>query len=169
VETTRDAESRDQTVQTPPNPGACPSALARQTAEEVGIVEEIARWCLGPWGAFGHFPEMEMKQDLLDDGWVFDETDDAHETLASRADEGVHFANLLDQTSPVAAALFAECVVLLGRLRCCTVFASIRRRAGIPASNRQARCGAVSFMQRFGDGLNLNVHFHTLAPMSPAT
>ena len=44
-----------------------------------------------------------------------------------------------------------------------TVFASIRRRAGIPASNRQARCGAVSFVQRFGDALRLNVHFHTLA------
>jgi hypothetical protein len=44
-----------------------------------------------------------------------------------------------------------------------TVFASIRRRAGIPASNRQARCGAVSFVQRFGDALRLNPHFHTLA------
>ena len=43
------------------------------------------------------------------------------------------------------------------------VFASIRRRAGIPASNRQARCGAVSFVQRFGDALNLNPHFHTNA------
>jgi hypothetical protein len=44
-----------------------------------------------------------------------------------------------------------------------TVFASIRRRARIPASNRQARCGAVTFIQRFGDALNLNPHFHTLA------
>ncbi len=43
------------------------------------------------------------------------------------------------------------------------VFASIRRRAGIPASNRKARCGAVTFVQRFGNALNLNVHFHTLA------
>ena len=43
------------------------------------------------------------------------------------------------------------------------LFASIRRRAGIPSTNRQARCGAVSFVQRFGDALNLNVHFHTLA------
>ena len=43
------------------------------------------------------------------------------------------------------------------------VFASVRRRAGIPAANRQARCSAVSFVQRFGDALNLNVHFHTLA------
>jgi len=39
----------------------------------------------------------------------------------------------------------------------------MRRRAGIPASNRRARCGVVSFVQRFGDALNLNVHFHTMA------
>jgi hypothetical protein len=43
------------------------------------------------------------------------------------------------------------------------VFASIRRRAGIPASNRQARCGTVTFIQRFSDALNLDPHFHTLA------
>jgi hypothetical protein len=43
------------------------------------------------------------------------------------------------------------------------VFASIRRRAGIPASDHRARCGAVSFVQRFGDALRLNLHFHTLA------
>jgi hypothetical protein len=43
------------------------------------------------------------------------------------------------------------------------VFASIRRRAGIPASNRKARCGAVTFIQRFSDALNLDPHFHTLA------
>ena len=43
------------------------------------------------------------------------------------------------------------------------VFASIRRRAGIPASNRRARCGAVTFIQRFSDALNLDPHFHTLA------
>lgn len=39
------------------------------------------------------------------------------------------------------------------------VCASIRRRAGIPGLKREARCGAVSFVQRFGDALNLNVHF----------
>ena len=50
-----------------------------------------------------------------------------------------------------------------------TIFASIRRRAGIPASNRQARCGAVAFVQRFSDALNLDPHFHVLATMSPAT
>ena len=33
------------------------------------------------------------------------------------------------------------------------VFSSIRRRAGIPASNRKARCGAVGFIQRFSDFL----------------
>jgi len=44
-----------------------------------------------------------------------------------------------------------------------TIFASIRRRAGIPASNRQARCGAVAFIQRFSDALNLDPHFHVLA------
>jgi hypothetical protein len=43
------------------------------------------------------------------------------------------------------------------------VFASIRRRAGIPASNRRARCGAVTFIQRFSDALNLDPHFHSLA------
>ena len=44
-----------------------------------------------------------------------------------------------------------------------TIFASNRRRAGIPASNRQARCGAVAFIQRFSDALNLDPHFHVLA------
>jgi hypothetical protein len=33
----------------------------------------------------------------------------------------------------------------------------------VPASNRRARCGAVTFVQRFGDALNLNLHLHTLA------
>jgi hypothetical protein len=27
----------------------------------------------------------------------------------------------------------------------------------------------VTFVQRFGGAINLNVHFHSLAPMSPAT
>ncbi len=43
-----------------------------------------------------------------------------------------------------------------------SVFASLRRRArkhwGIP----RGQCGAVTFVQRFGDALNLNVHFHSL-------
>jgi hypothetical protein len=41
-----------------------------------------------------------------------------------------------------------------------TIFSSIRRRAGIPASNRKARCGAVGFIQRFSDALGLDPHFH---------
>ncbi len=49
------------------------------------------------------------------------------------------------------------------------VFGSLRRRAGFPAANRAVRCGAVTFIQRFGDALNLNLHFHMLASMSPAT
>jgi len=44
-----------------------------------------------------------------------------------------------------------------------TIFSSIRRRAGIPASNRKARCGAVGFIQRFSDALNLDPHFHIMA------
>jgi hypothetical protein len=44
-----------------------------------------------------------------------------------------------------------------------TVFSSIRRRAGIPASNRKARCGAVAFIRRFSDALNLDPHFHVIA------
>jgi hypothetical protein len=31
------------------------------------------------------------------------------------------------------------------------VFGSLRRRAGFPAAKKQARCGAVTFVQRFGD------------------
>jgi hypothetical protein len=44
-----------------------------------------------------------------------------------------------------------------------TVFSSVRRRAGIAASNRKARCGAVGFIQRFSDALNLDPHFHVMA------
>lgn len=42
------------------------------------------------------------------------------------------------------------------------VFSSIRRRAGVRASDRRARCGAVTFVQRFSDALNLDPHFHSL-------
>ncbi len=44
-----------------------------------------------------------------------------------------------------------------------SLFAELRRRARrkwhIPAE----QCGAVTFIQRFGSALNLNIHFHTLA------
>jgi hypothetical protein len=35
------------------------------------------------------------------------------------------------------------------------IFSSIRGSVGIPASNRKSRCGAVGFIQRFSDALNL--------------
>jgi Putative transposase len=42
------------------------------------------------------------------------------------------------------------------------VFSSLRRRARDRNGIWGAQCGAVTFVQRFGDALNLNVHFHTL-------
>ncbi|MCP4308375.1 MAG: transposase, partial [bacterium] len=57
------------------------------------------------------------------------------------------------------AALTSE--VLRAFLR--ALFAALRQRAkrqwGIPRS----QCGSVTFVQRFGSALNLNLHFHTLA------
>lgn len=43
-----------------------------------------------------------------------------------------------------------------------TVFASLRRRARRHWGVARGQCGAVTFVQRFGDALNLNVHFHSL-------
>jgi hypothetical protein len=43
-----------------------------------------------------------------------------------------------------------------------TVFASLRRRARRRWGVARGQCGAVTFVQRFGDALNLNVHFHSL-------
>jgi len=45
-------------------------------------------------------------------------------------------------------------------VRC--VFASLRRRARKQGAIARGHCGAVTFVQRFGDALNLNVHFHSL-------
>jgi hypothetical protein len=42
------------------------------------------------------------------------------------------------------------------------VFASLRRRARRQWKTARVQCGAVTFVQRFGDALNLNVHFHSL-------
>jgi hypothetical protein len=44
-----------------------------------------------------------------------------------------------------------------------TVFASLIRRAGEFGAVRKAQCGAVTFIQRFGSALNLNLHLHMLA------
>ncbi len=45
-------------------------------------------------------------------------------------------------------------------VRC--VFAALRRRAREKWGVGGAQCGAVTFVQRFGGALNLNLHFHTL-------
>jgi len=42
------------------------------------------------------------------------------------------------------------------------VFASLRRRARQSYGLRRTKCGAVTFIQRFGGAINLNVHFHSL-------
>jgi len=42
------------------------------------------------------------------------------------------------------------------------VLASLRRRARRQRGVARGQCGAVTFVQRFGDALNLNVHFHSL-------
>ncbi len=43
------------------------------------------------------------------------------------------------------------------------LFAGLRRRAREQWQTARGQCGAVTFIQRFGSALNLNVHFHTLA------
>jgi hypothetical protein len=43
-----------------------------------------------------------------------------------------------------------------------SVFASLRRRARRTWGVQRPQCGAVTFVQRFGGALNLNVHFHSL-------
>jgi len=44
-----------------------------------------------------------------------------------------------------------------------TLFAELRRRVRRRSGIRADQCGAVTFIQRFGSALNLNLHFHTLA------
>lgn len=43
-----------------------------------------------------------------------------------------------------------------------TVFASLRRLARTQWGVRRSQCGAVTFVQRAGDALNPNIHFHSL-------
>ncbi len=43
------------------------------------------------------------------------------------------------------------------------LFAELRRRVRAHWDVRAEQCGAVSFLQRFGSALNLNLHIHTLA------
>ncbi len=42
------------------------------------------------------------------------------------------------------------------------LFAALRRRARDQWDEDRGQCGAVTFIQRFGSALNLNIHFHTL-------
>ena len=49
------------------------------------------------------------------------------------------------------------------------LFGELQRRAKQLRGLRSTQCGAVTFVQRFGDALNANVHFHSIAPMSLAT
>jgi hypothetical protein len=44
-----------------------------------------------------------------------------------------------------------------------SLFAELRRRVRQHWGVRAEQCGAVTFLQRFGSALNLNLHFHTLA------
>jgi hypothetical protein len=43
-----------------------------------------------------------------------------------------------------------------------SVFASLRRRARRTYGPRHYDCGAITFVQRFGDALNANLHFHSI-------
>src|SRR5215475_7461719 len=43
------------------------------------------------------------------------------------------------------------------------LFRELRRRASALLNVRSPECGAVTFVQRFGDALNANPHFHTIA------
>ncbi|MEN8183019.1 MAG: transposase [Myxococcota bacterium] len=43
------------------------------------------------------------------------------------------------------------------------LFSALRRRAKAQWGRPGGQCGAVTFIQRFGSALNLNLHFHTLA------
>jgi hypothetical protein len=43
-----------------------------------------------------------------------------------------------------------------------TVFASLRRRVRRQWGLARSQCGAVTFVQRFGDALKLNLHLHSL-------
>ena len=43
-----------------------------------------------------------------------------------------------------------------------SVFASLRHRARLRYGRATYKCGSVTFIQRFGDALNLNLHFHAI-------
>jgi hypothetical protein len=45
-----------------------------------------------------------------------------------------------------------------------TVFSSLRRRVKKQSGIRKAKCGGVTFVQRFGGAIYLNMHIHSLIP-----
>ena len=49
-----------------------------------------------------------MDQDGFDDVGILDQADDFHGTCTPGTEQRVHFINLLDQSSPISAALFTE-------------------------------------------------------------
>lgn len=59
------------------------------------------------------------------------------------------------------AAFKPDVLSAIARIFVEAVFASYRGRAGLEEAKR-AQCGAITFVQRFGGSLNLNVHFHTV-------
>ena len=56
-----------------------------------------------------------------------------------------------------------ELTLAIHRIVCRAIFGWLRRRAGA-RGHPGGRTGAVTVIQRFGGGLNLNVHFHILVP-----
>ncbi len=50
-----------------------------------------------------------------------------------------------------------------------TVFGELRRRAKELLGLKSSQCGAVTFVQRFNDSLQLAPHYHSLCTMSRAT
>ena len=63
------------------------------------------------------------------------------------------------------AALLSDVLTVFIR----ALFGELRRRARQLLDLHSGQCGAVTFVQRFGDALNANPHFHCLGPMSRAT
>ena len=60
------------------------------------------------------------------------------------------------------AAFKPDVLSALGRFFIEAIFATHRARARAAGLGSGAECGAVTFVQRFGGSLNLNVHFHTV-------
>ena len=70
-------------------------------------------------------------------------------------------AALLVLAVPASTAASLRSRVLAEFVR--AVFSAMRRRARRELGIAKSRCGAVTFVQRGGDALNLNVHLHTIA------